>query len=167
MRKLPSKVRSKSPINSGNSVPRVPEETIRRLSELLKSTDLAEIEIREGSQVVRVRAKESASHFSQPPNVTLPSAPPAPRIQKPIEPHSDLHIIRSPFIGTFYRSPSPQASAFVELNQTISKGEVLGIIEAMKLMNEIEADLSGTVEKIFVENGTPVEFNTPLFGIRK
>lgn len=149
-------------------VPRVPEETIRRLSDLLKSTDLAEIEIREGALVVRVRAKESSAHFAPVMNSPAPAAAAsAPRIQKAAEPQSDLHIVRSPFIGTFYRAPSPNSSSFVELNQSIAKGEVLGIVEAMKLMNEIESDTSGVVEKIFVENGSPVEFNTPLFGIRK
>jgi acetyl-CoA carboxylase biotin carboxyl carrier protein len=145
----------------------VPEKMIRKLSDLLKSTDLAEIEVATGQMTIRVRAREmhaSSMIVSSSPAQTMTHAAPT----KPhVEALSDLHIVRSPFVGTFYKAPSPSHPAFVELNQTISKGQTLGIVEAMKLMNEIEADASGVIEKIYVENGAPVEFNTPLFGIRK
>jgi len=153
-----------------NSKLDVPEAAIRRLADLLRTTDLAEIEIATGAVSVRVRAKESPAIYSvaSSPVAAAPSATSAP-LSRASEPaaHSDLHIIRSPFIGTFYRAPSPTSPAFVEQGQSIAKGQSLGIVEAMKLMNEIESDAAGVVEKIFVENGTPVEFNTPLFGIRK
>jgi acetyl-CoA carboxylase biotin carboxyl carrier protein len=91
-------------------------------------------------------------HFLQPPSVS------------PVE--ESLHIITSPIVGTFYRLPSPTADPFVKIGDNIEKGRTLCIIEAMKLMNEITAEVSGTVVKIFVENGQPVEYGQPLFGIR-
>ena len=146
----------------------VPEKMIRKLSELLKSTDLAEIEWSFDNMSLRVRAKEvslSSSSMVMAPASSLPANSVASSPTK--EAASDLHIIRSPFIGTFYRSPSPAAAAFVEEGQNVSKGQVLCIVEAMKIMNEIESDGGGKIEKIFVENGTPVDFNTALFGLRK
>jgi len=149
----------------------IPEGVIRKLSDLLKSTDLAEIEITTEKMAIRVRARDGLT-FSMPP---MASPIPAPAMQNSnlqtsaprVEANSELHLIRSPFVGTFYRAPSPSSPSFVEQGQSISKGQSVGIVEAMKLMNEIEADMSGVIEKIFVENGAPVEFNTPLFGIRK
>ncbi len=153
-----------------NSKLDVPEAAIRRLADLLRTTDLAEIEIATGALSVRVRAKEGPAVYSVATapavSVTSPSAASNARSSEPAA-HPDLHIIRSPFIGTFYRAPSPTSPAFVEQGQSVAKGQSLGIVEAMKLMNEIESDAAGVIEKIFVENGTPVEFNTPLFGIRK
>ncbi len=146
----------------------LPEDLIRRLSDLLKSTDLAEIEVSMNGTTVRVRSKEQTSAIYVPSSVPAAStAVSGASKAKSGEGQSDLHIIRSPFIGTFYRAPSPTSSNFVEQGQAISKGQALCIVEAMKLMNEIEADTSGVIEKIFVENGSPVEFNTPLFGIKK
>jgi acetyl-CoA carboxylase biotin carboxyl carrier protein len=80
---------------------------------------------------------------------------------------SELHVVRSPFIGTFYRAPSPNSAVFAEVGQSVQKGQVLCIVEAMKIMNEIEADAGGVIEKIFIENGSPVDFNAALFAIRK
>jgi acetyl-CoA carboxylase biotin carboxyl carrier protein len=153
--------------SDSSSTKEVPEKMIRKLSELLKSTDLAEIEWSFDNMSLRVRAKESSfsSHLVSAPSMLMASSSssaPAPK-----EAAADLHIVRSPFIGTFYRSPSPSAAAFAEEGQNVSKGQVLCIVEAMKIMNEIECDSSGKIEKIFVENGTPVDFNTPLFGLRK
>lgn len=149
----------------------VPEGVIRKLSEILRSTDLAEIEFSTAQMTVRVRAREAQMgpvmvSASAPAVAAAPSAGHSSAV-KAVEPQTDLHIVRSPFVGTFYRAPSPNSPNFVEMNQHISKGQALCIVEAMKLMNEIEADAGGTIEKIFVENGQPVEFNTPLFGIRK
>ncbi|MBN8554240.1 MAG: acetyl-CoA carboxylase biotin carboxyl carrier protein [Deltaproteobacteria bacterium] len=159
----------KTPPKAADNSGEVPEKVIRKLSDLLKSTDLAEIEISTGKMNIRVRAREAAVApmiVSAPVSASVPSS--STSVSKPsVEAQSDLHIIRSPFVGTFYRSPSPTHPAFVEANQTISKGQTLCIVEAMKLMNEIEADVSGLIEKVYVENGTPVEFNSPLFGIRK
>src|SRR5581483_6741169 len=94
-----------------------------------------------------------------PPIVAPPAAAPAPEAE-------NLHIITSPIVGTFYRASSPTAESFVNVGDAISLGQTLCIIEAMKLMNEIQADVSGTVAKILVENGQPVEFGQPLFGIK-
>ncbi|HKQ73524.1 MAG TPA: acetyl-CoA carboxylase biotin carboxyl carrier protein [Blastocatellia bacterium] len=93
-------------------------------------------------------------------------APPAAAQPAPAPPEEKLHIITSPIVGTFYRAPSPTAEVFVKLGDAVETGKTLCIIEAMKLMNEIPSDSSGTIAKIFVENGQPVEYGQPLFGIR-
>ena len=93
---------------------------------------------------------------------TTPSAP----VAGPAE-DANLHILKSPMVGTFYEAPSPGAPPFVSIGASVKEGQVLCIIEAMKLMNEIEADASGEIAKIFVSNGSPVEYGMPLFGIRK
>lgn len=149
----------------------VPEAVIRKLAELLRATDLSEIEVTRAGLSIRVKARETqnVSHVGfQTSTYSIPSSSARDiGVKKPFEESSDLHIVRSPFIGTFYRASTPANPVFVETGQTVTKGQTLCIVEAMKLMNEIEADASGVVEKIFVENGTPVEFNTALFGIRK
>jgi acetyl-CoA carboxylase biotin carboxyl carrier protein len=156
----------KRPNPSGPSS-EVPEAVIRKLAEILKSTDLAEIEMKTEKLSVRVRGRESTAVVTAPSVVSAPVLTQS-ALQKKEEhtPDSGLHIVRSPFVGTFYRSPSPTSPSFVEQGQTVSKGQSLCIVEAMKLMNEIEADTSGSIEKIYVENGSPVEFNTALFAIR-
>jgi acetyl-CoA carboxylase biotin carboxyl carrier protein len=99
-----------------------------------------------------------------------PPPPPPPAEQQPEPPpasEEELHIITSPIVGTFYRSPSPDAEPFVKVGSHVEVGTVVSIIEAMKLMNEIESDAAGAVAKIYVENGQPVEFGQPLFGVKK
>lgn len=145
----------------------VPERMIRKLSELLKTTDLAEIEISSDQLSVRVKAKETSPAFVHQVASPISSTISQNTSTGKTEPSTDLHIVRSPFIGTFYRAPSPTSAAFVEEGQMVSKGQILCIVEAMKIMNEIESDVAGVIDKIFVENGTPVDFNAPLFGIRK
>jgi acetyl-CoA carboxylase biotin carboxyl carrier protein len=100
-----------------------------------------------------------ADFVSAPPAAAQPAPAPAP-------PEEELHIVASPIVGTFYRSPSPTAESFVKLGDTVEAGKTLCIIEAMKLMNEIPSDAGGTVAKVFVENGQPVEYGQPLFGIK-
>lgn len=149
----------------------VPEKLIRRLSDLLKATDLSEIELSTEGFKLKVKAKEqpSPSYFASvaPSAPVVTQSPPSSLGQKSEKTDTDLHIVRSPFVGTFYSAASPNSDAYVELGQTISKGQVMCIVEAMKIMNEIESDVSGKIEKIYAENGTPVDFNAPLFGIRK
>ncbi len=99
--------------------------------------------------------------------ISEPSVAPVVATSAPAAEEENLHIITSPIVGTFYRSPSPTASFFVNVGDAVEVGKVLCIIEAMKLMNEIQSDASGTVAKIFVENGQPVEFGEALFGIKK
>ncbi|TVQ79045.1 MAG: acetyl-CoA carboxylase biotin carboxyl carrier protein [Bradymonadales bacterium] len=146
----------------------LPEKLIRKLSELLKATELSEIEISQADFKIRVRGKvESTESIVLPsrPSPVLGSAAPS-SASKPEATDGDLQLVRSPFVGTFYKASSPDAEAFVQVGQSVSKGQTLCIVEAMKVMNEIESDVSGIVEKVFADNGMPVDFNAPLFGIR-
>ncbi|MGD8556205.1 MAG: acetyl-CoA carboxylase biotin carboxyl carrier protein [Chromatiales bacterium] len=152
---------------------------IKKLIELIEDSDVAEIEINEGEESVRI----SRSSSVQPPvihQVTAPypaAAPPAPAApaaapaaspqpaaeEPAAEEELSGHVIRSPMVGTFYRASSPGAKPFVEVGDTVSNGDTLCIIEAMKILNQIEADTSGKVTRILVDNGQPVEYNQPLF----
>ncbi|WP_020410347.1 acetyl-CoA carboxylase biotin carboxyl carrier protein [Hahella ganghwensis] len=146
---------------------------VKKLIELLEESDIAEIEIKEGDDSVRISRKSSVT--ADPVYVSAPQAAPKPvaaavepaaaSSAEPSQPALNGHVVKSPMVGTFYRSPSPTAGAFVEVGQQVKAGDVLCIVEAMKMMNQIEADKSGTVEAILVENGQPVEFDQPLFTI--
>ncbi len=146
---------------------------VKKLIELLEESDVAEIEIHEGEESVRISRNSSVvqSMFAAPAPVAAapmaaPAAAPAASVAAPAraaEPEG--HLIRSPMVGTFYRAPSPGAKPFVEEGQAVSSGETLCIIEAMKILNQIESDKSGKVVEILVENGQPVEYNEPLFVI--
>ena len=146
---------------------------VKKLIELLEESDIAEIEIHEGEESVRISRNSSVvqSMFAAPAAVAAaplaaPAAAPAASVAAPAraaEPEG--HLIRSPMVGTFYRAPSPGAKPFVEEGQAVSSGETLCIIEAMKILNQIESDKSGKVVEILVENGQPVEYNEPLFRI--
>jgi acetyl-CoA carboxylase biotin carboxyl carrier protein len=142
---------------------------IKKLIDLIQESDVAEIEIHEGEESVRISRTSShaplvmhAPAAPTPAPVALPAAPaleaPAPVTAGP----NTANAVKSPMVGTFYRSSSPEAPAFVEVGQTVSAGDVICIIEAMKMFNQIEADRSGTVKAILVENGQPVEYNEPL-----
>jgi len=110
----------------------------------------------------------AAMHAAAPPPAAAPApSPAAPAETEPAPAAEDLHVITSPIPGTFYRSPAPNAEPFVSVGSAVKQGTVVCIIEAMKLMNEIESDAAGTVEKIYVENGQPVEYGQPLFGVKK
>ena len=143
---------------------------IKKLIELTEESGVAEIEIKEGEESVRI------SRMNPPvPIQTLPAAAPAALVSAPAPatsaiPEADAqktedqgNPFRSPMVGTFYRAPNPQSQPFAEEGQTVSKGDVLCIIEAMKMMNQIESDRSGTVRRALVENGQAVEFDQPLF----
>ena len=144
---------------------------VKKLIELLEESDVAEIEIHEGEESVRISRSSSvvAPMVAAPAAVApmaAPSAAPAagePAAARAAEPEG--HLIRSPMVGTFYRAPSPGAKPFVEEGQAVSSGETLCIIEAMKILNQIESDKSGKIVEILVENGQPVEYNEPLFVI--
>ena len=143
---------------------------IKKLIELLEESDVEELEIQEGDDSVRIsRRREHAgiTYAAQPMPAPQPqqAAAPAPAAQPaaPAEPEAPKgHAVKSPMVGTFYRAPSPNAASFVEVGQTVKAGDVICIVEAMKMMNQIEADKSGTVSEILVENGQPVEFDQPL-----
>ena len=149
---------------------------IKKLIELIQSTGVAEIEIREGEESVRI-TRESKAVPMMMAAPTMPSyAPAAPAPAAPAEStpkaaesttpaHADKHTIKAPMVGTIYLSPTPGAKAFIEIGQAVKAGDVICLIEAMKMFNQIEADKSGTLTARLVDNGSPVEFNQPLFVI--
>ncbi len=139
---------------------------LKKLIDLVEDSGIAELEITEGEEKVRISRYGQAPQMMQyapqqhmmsaPAQAILPAA-----AEEPAQP--DGHVVKSPMVGTFYRASSPEAKAFVEVGQNVTAGETLCIIEAMKLLNEIEADQSGVVKAILVENGQPVEYGEPLF----
>ena len=144
---------------------------VKKLIELLEESGIAEIEITEGEESVRISrngpGQPQMQMMMQAPAQMMP-APAAPAAASapaaaaaPVMPAG--HAVKSPMVGTFYRSPSPGAKSFVEVGQAVKEGEVLCIIEAMKMMNQIESDKTGTVKAILANNGDPVEFGQPLF----
>ena len=158
--------------------PSVNMDELRELIDLLRENGLAELELENEGFRVRLRRESAVSEHSQAvaPPPPPPPAPAPPPVAAPAHPGTqattaaaqdqDLHIIPSPIVGTFYRSPSPTAEAFVKIGSNVEPESVVCIIEAMKLMNEIQAETTGEVVKIYVENGQPVEYGQPLFGIR-
>lgn len=149
---------------------------IKKLIELIQSTGVAEIEIREGEESVRITREVHHQNmtYALPPQMMMPQqmgGQPAPASQevkseasKPAEnAHSEKHTIKAPMVGTVYLSATPGSKPFVEIGQTVKTGDVICLIEAMKMFNQIEADKSGTVVARLIDNGTPVEFNQPLF----
>jgi acetyl-CoA carboxylase biotin carboxyl carrier protein len=150
---------------------------VKKLIELLEESNIDEIEIKEGEESVRISrnsaqfavaaaAAAAPPPYAPPPPVAAAPAPaPAPVAEPAPAPVAAGHVVSSPMVGTFYRSPSPTSPSFVEVGQTVKIGDVVCIVEAMKMMNQIEADKAGTIEAILVENGEPVEFDQPLFSI--
>ncbi|MBK6600336.1 MAG: acetyl-CoA carboxylase biotin carboxyl carrier protein [Betaproteobacteria bacterium] len=145
---------------------------LKTLIELVENSGIAELEIEEGEERVRItRAVAAAAHPVMVPApapaplqmaVAAPAAAPAAPLPVAVPPEPEGHLVKSPMVGTFYRAASPGAKAFVEVGDTVQVGDPLCIIEAMKLMNEIESDQAGVVKEILVENGQPVEFGQPL-----
>ncbi|AYN28660.1 MULTISPECIES: acetyl-CoA carboxylase biotin carboxyl carrier protein [Buttiauxella] len=148
---------------------------IKKLIELVEESGISELEISEGEESVRIsrapantgypmmqQAYAAPMYQPQPQpglsNVVAPAAP----AEAPAAAEISGHIVRSPMVGTFYRTPSPDAKSFVEVGQKVNVGDTLCIVEAMKMMNQIEADKAGVVKAILVENGQPVEFDEPL-----
>jgi len=143
---------------------------IKKLIELLDESGVAEIEIKEGEESVRISRQMAAMQAPAPQMYAAPAAAPAPAVttapaaaEAPVEEEISGHKINSPMVGTFYRSPSPGTPEFTSVGQHVSEGETLCIIEAMKILNQIEADKSGVVKAILVENGQPVEFGQTMF----
>ena len=146
---------------------------LKKLIDLVQESGIGEIEITEGEEKVRISRQMTgapvlmAAPSMQPMALGMQGTGPSagtPEAQTPAaEPKG--HTLKSPMVGTFYRAPSPGAPSFVEIGQAVSKGQTLCIIEAMKLLNEIESDVSGTIKTILVENGQPVEYGQPLFVI--
>jgi acetyl-CoA carboxylase biotin carboxyl carrier protein len=141
---------------------------IKKLIELIEDSNISEIEIHEGEESVRVsRASPVAPVYAAPAPIAAPVAAPAPVAASPADDENKIegHTVNSPMVGTFYRSASPGAKPFAEVGQSVSAGDTLCIIEAMKILNQIESDKAGKITKILVENGQPVEYNQPLFVI--
>lgn len=143
---------------------------VKKLIELLEESGVAEIEIHEGEESVRISRQSQTLTAAVP--AAAPAPAPAPQSAPAPQPEESAaseevsgHQVTSPLVGTFYRAPSPNAKSFVEVGQKVSVGDTLCIIEAMKIMNQIEADKAGVVKAVLVENGEPVEFGEPLFVI--
>ena len=141
---------------------------VKKLIELLEASSVDEIEIKEGEESVRISRNKGMTMAA--PLMPAPMAPaPAAQVAAPaareVGSASSANAVKSPMVGTFYRSPGPEAAAFVEVGQSVRAGDVLCIVEAMKMMNQIEADHAGTVTAIHAENGEPVEFDQPLITV--
>ncbi len=148
---------------------------LKKLIDLVQESGIAELEITEGEEKVRINRVGSPGHpgmmhpgminmqMQPTPTAPAPVATSLAPAAAPVPSEPEGHIVKSPMVGTFYRSSAPGSQAFVEIGQNINVGETLCIIEAMKLLNEIEADQSGVVKKVLVENGQPVEYGQPLF----
>ena len=146
---------------------------IARLLKVVSESDIAEIEIKEGEEQIKItRATAAVVPVVQPvaatpaaPAVVAPAAPASAPVAAAPAPAAEEtgHVMKSPMVGTFYRSANPEAPAFTEVGKTVKEGDTVCIIEAMKMMNQIAADKSGTIKKILVENGATVEFEQPLF----
>ena len=143
---------------------------LKKLIDLVQESGISELEVTEGEEKVRIAKHppppaQSTTYLAAPPvPAPAPAAPAlpaaAPAAAEPAEPEG--HVVKAPMVGTFYRAGAPGAKPFVEVGQTVKEGDILCIIEAMKLMNEIEADVAGVVKAILVENGQPVEYGQPL-----
>ncbi|MBA1190512.1 acetyl-CoA carboxylase biotin carboxyl carrier protein [Pseudomonas entomophila] len=147
---------------------------VKKLIELLEESGIDELEIKEGEESVRIsrhsKTPAGQQYFAAPVAAPAPAAAPAP-VAAAAAPAAEAApalkgtVIRSPMVGTFYRKPSPTSPNFAEVGQTLKKGDTLCIVEAMKMMNHIEADIGGVIDAILVEDGQPVEFDQPLFTI--
>ena len=146
---------------------------LKTLIELVETSGIAELEIQEGEERVRITRTPAAGQqtltFHATPAIAAPAMVPPSADAAPAivgtAPEPEGHVVKSPMVGTFYRAATPDAKAFVEVGDSVQEGDALCIIEAMKLMNEIESDKAGVVQAILSENGQPVEFGQPLFVI--
>jgi acetyl-CoA carboxylase biotin carboxyl carrier protein len=146
---------------------------VKKLIELLEESGISELEIREGEESVRISRQSKVNYptmmaapamqFAAPP--VMPAAPEPVTPAASVEPQITGHVIKSPMVGTFYRAPTPGGKPFVEVGQSVKVGDTLCIVEAMKLLNQIESDKAGIVKAILVENEHPVEYGQPLFVI--
>ncbi len=145
---------------------------VKKLIELLEESGIAEIEIKEGEEAVRISRMPTGAYaqppapfmMSAPAAIAAPAAAPA-AVEAPAKARANAHVVTAPMVGTFYAAPTPGAKAFVDIGDEVKVGQVLCIIEAMKMMNQIEADKSGKVTSVMAQNGDPVEFGQPLFVI--
>jgi acetyl-CoA carboxylase biotin carboxyl carrier protein len=154
---------------------------LKQLIDFLRENQVAEFELNRGDMKLRFRFNQAESAGTALSDLTgllagarsaakspaaVPGTPPPPAAEPVADPDAGLHIVKSPIVGTYYGSPSPGASPFVAVGERVQKGQVICIVEAMKLMNEIESDATGEIVKCFVSNGQPIEFGQPLFSVR-
>jgi len=144
---------------------------LKKLIDLVEESGISELELTEGEEKVRIsrnlQQPQNTVHYAQPYIQHAQPAPAAPAVEAapvaPVAPVVEGHVVKSPMVGTFYRSPSPESKAFVDVGASVAVGDTICIIEAMKLLNEIESDHAGVIKAILVENGQPVEYGEPLF----
>ena len=146
---------------------------LKKLIDLVEESGISELELTEGEEKVRISRNlpqaQGTVHYAQPyiqqaqPAQAAPAAAPAADAAPVAAPAIEGHVVKSPMVGTFYRSPSPESKSFVDVGSSVNVGDTLCIIEAMKLLNEIESDHAGVIKAILVENGQPVEYGEPLF----
>lgn len=144
---------------------------LKKLIDLVEESGISELELTEGEEKVRISralmpsAAPVAHYVAAPAQAPASAAPaaPAPAASAPAAAEPEGHVVKSPMVGTFYRSSSPDAKSFVDVGSKVAAGDTLCIIEAMKLLNEIECDHAGVIKKVLVENGQPVEYGEPLF----
>jgi acetyl-CoA carboxylase biotin carboxyl carrier protein len=143
---------------------------LKKLIDLVEESGISELELTEGEEKVRIsrnHAGQNQGTMHYQPYMQMHAPAPAPQAAPAAEPAAapeiEGHVVKSPMVGTFYRSPSPESKVFVEVGSTVAVGDTLCIIEAMKLLNEIESDQAGVIKAILVENGQPVEYGEPLF----
>lgn len=152
---------------------------VRKLIKIVEKSDITEFSIQEGDLKVKISKNSKAGNIQMPTQTEVQTQA-ASQSQQPsqssqetatqqqeVSKDENLYEVRSPIVGTFYRAPAPDADPYVQVGETVSQGQVLCIVEAMKLMNEIESEVSGKITKILVDNATPVEYNQPLFLIEK
>ncbi len=140
---------------------------VKKLIEMLEQSGVSEIEIHEGEESVRISRQSSIAPAQTVVQIPAAATEQAATDTGQVDSESEGHVIKAPMVGIFYAGASPDKPAFVERGQNVMKGDVLCIIEAMKIMNQIETDFSGVIGKIMVENGEPVEYGQPLFSIRE
>jgi acetyl-CoA carboxylase biotin carboxyl carrier protein len=147
---------------------------LKKLIDLVEESGISELELTEGEEKVRISRNMpngsmpmqfAPQYFQAPAQAAAPSAPAATVAETAAPAAVEGHVVKSPMVGTFYRSPSPDSKSFVDIGSTVNVGDTLCIVEAMKLLNEIEADHAGVIKAILVENGQPVEYGEPLFVI--
>ncbi len=136
---------------------------VKKLIELLEESGIAELEIKEGEDSVRISRQSAVTQFAAPALAAAPAAPAASLAPAPVAPEPRGHHVKSPMVGTYYGAASPTSEPFAKEGQQVNVGDILCIIEAMKMMNQIECDKSGTISKILIENGSPVEFDQIMF----
>lgn len=149
---------------------------IKKILDLISESEVNEVSIEEGDFKIKVKKSGTVEQITYTQPQAAPPPPPAPQASAPVEsapkeedakPAPSGETVKSPIVGTFYKAPSPDSDPFVKVGDKVSKGDTLCIVEAMKIMNEIEAEFSGTIQEVLVEDGTPVEFDQPLFIIKK